>query len=90
MSNYYATTLAQELRRLANGGATYPDDNEMDAPKAANVWAGTTGLDLLAALNVKAGNTRTSDGYRALNLVCNQLAGTSGLEAADALRQRVS
>lgn len=52
-----------------------------DAQGAANVWAGTTGLDIVAALNVKAGNTLP--GYKELQGVLNQLAGTTGL-AVDA------
>lgn len=91
MSAYSATTVADELQRLANGGATYPSGyNRLDAQKAANTWAGTTGLDLLDALNAKAGNSRTYGTYKDLNGVCNQLGSTSGLEAADALRARAS
>lgn len=47
-----------------------------DAQGAANIWAGTTGRDMVGALNVKAGNTV----YRELAGVLNQLAGTTGLE----------
>lgn len=50
----------------------------LTAQGAANVWAGTTGLDLVHALNVKAGNGLGA--YRELAGVLNQLAGTSGLE----------
>jgi hypothetical protein len=46
----------------------------LDSQGAANVWAGTTGLDLLGALNTKAGNARGS--WKPLLAVCNQLAGT--------------
>jgi hypothetical protein len=46
----------------------------LDSQGAANVWAGTTGLSLLAALNAKAGNAPGS--YKPLLAVCNQLAGT--------------
>jgi hypothetical protein len=49
-----------------------------DAQGAANIWAGTTGLDLVDALNVKALNTVGN--YRELAGVLNQLAGTVGLE----------
>ena len=48
----------------------------LEAQGAANVWAGTTGLDLLGALNTKAGNARGS--WVGLIAVCNQLAGTPG------------
>jgi hypothetical protein len=50
---------------------------------AANIWAGTTGLSTLAALNHKAGNA--AGVYRGFGAVCNQLAGTSGLAPAGAL-----
>lgn len=48
------------------------------AQGAANVWAGTVGLDLVHALNVKAANTLPN--YKELAGVLNQLAGTTGLE----------
>jgi hypothetical protein len=63
----------------ANGGVT------TSAATAANIWAGTTGLELLDALNRKAGNTLPN--YRDMNAVCNQLAGTTNLEAQDAMDQ---
>lgn len=44
----------------------------LDEQQAANVWAGTTKLELLAALNHKNGTTGLD-----LNLVCNQLASIS-------------
>jgi hypothetical protein len=50
-----------------------------DAQGAANIWAGTDGLDIVHALNVKAGNTLAA-GYKEIAGVLNQLAGTSGLE----------
>ena len=59
----------------------------LDSQGAANVWAGTTGLDLLGALNTKAGNARGS--WVGLVQVCNQLAGTptarNGVNACAAL-----
>lgn len=48
-----------------------------DAQAAANIWAGTSGLSLVGALNVKA--LRTLPNYLELQGVLNQLAGTSGL-----------
>lgn len=54
----------------------------LEAAGAANVWAGTQGLDLVGALNVKAGNTHPN--YRELQGVLNQLAGTTGLGVAAA------
>lgn len=50
----------------------------LTAQGAANVWAGTVGLELVHALNVKAGNTLPN--FRELAGVLNQLAGTTGLE----------
>lgn len=50
-----------------------------DAQGAANIWAATDGLDIVHALNVKAGNTLAM-GYKELPGVLNQLAGTNGLE----------
>ena len=58
--------LQHALRRVS--GTT------LDSAGAANVWAGTTGLDLLGALNTKAGNPRGS--WVGFLRVCNQLAGT--------------
>jgi hypothetical protein len=70
-------TLQSALQRLSG--------TKLDAQGAANVWAGTTGLDLLGALNTKAGNARGS--WRGLNGVLNQLAGTTGLDADRAASQ---
>lgn len=50
-----------------------------DAQEAANIWAGTTNLDLVGALNVKAGNVGYGN-YLELAGVLNQLAGTQNLE----------
>jgi hypothetical protein len=80
------STFSAELNRLANGG-TYPTtlaykgDNE-----AANVWAGTSKLDVQGALNRKAGNTDPKT-FLDINGVCNLLASTSNLEATEALRK---
>jgi len=80
----YGSTLTSELNRLANGG-TYPAiQSYVGAAKAANTWAGTTGLSVVGALNVKAGNTRPN--YKDLRGVCNQLGGTTDKAAAAALR----
>ena len=81
------STLNDELNRLANGG-TYPSKNVYkEAQGAANEWASTDGRGLLAALNLKADATRTPDEYKGLNAVCNELAGTTGLEVVPALRE---
>jgi hypothetical protein len=80
------STFVDELNRLANGG-TYPDVTAyLEEQGAANKYANTTGLGVLGALNLKASATRTPDQYKGLNAVCNELAGTTGLEAIPALR----
>lgn len=87
---YGSQALTGELNRLANGG-TYPArDTYLSAQGAANKWAATSGFSLLAALNIKAGNSVAAGTWRDLNGVCNQLAGTSGFEATAALQQRAS
>lgn len=68
-------TLQYDMNRKA--GTLSGDVPTLDAQGAANVWAGTTGLALVGALNVKAGNALPE--YRDLQGVLNQLAGTSGL-----------
>jgi len=78
--------LCAELNRLANGG-TYPDLTAfLDDQGAANKYAGTSGLGIVAALNIKASASRTPDAYKGLNDICNELASTTGKSAVDALR----
>jgi hypothetical protein len=85
-TGYAGSTLQAELNRLANAG-TYPDRTLFkDIQGAANEWAGTDGLGLDAALNYKADPARTRDDYKALNAVCNELAGTTDKSAVSALR----
>jgi hypothetical protein len=80
------STLTSELNRLANGGS-YPLLTAYLAPVgAANAWAGTDGKALMGALNYKADSDRQPDEYLGLNAVCNEIAGTTGLSAVDALR----
>lgn len=80
------SSLADELNRLANGG-TYPAPTAYDAEQgAANAWAGTSGLGLIAALNYKASSTRQPKDYKDFNAICNELAGTTGLSGVVALR----
>ena len=79
-------SFGSELNRLANGG-TYPLMTDMKGQRgAANAWAGTTGLAVLGALNIKASSSRQPSAYKGLNAVCNELAGTTGLSAVEALR----
>ena len=85
---FAGSTLVDELNRLANGGASYPNrDVYLDQAGAANKWAGTTGLELLGSLNQKAETGRSPKDYKGLNAVCNELAGTTGLSAIPALRE---
>ena len=80
------STFVDELNRLANGG-TYPAETAyLEEQGAANKYASTSGLGVLAALNLKADSARQPDAYKGLNAVCNELAGTTGLEAIPALR----
>lgn len=85
------STLRDELNRLANGGGTsYPAYTSYLAEQgAANRWAGTSGLGVVGALNIKYGITDPKL-YKGLNAVCNALAGTTGLEAVTALREVAS
>ena len=69
-------TLQYDMNRKA--GTLVGGVPTLDGQGAANVWAGTVGLDLVDALNTKAGNTLPN--YRELAGVLNQLAGTTGLE----------
>lgn len=69
-------TLTYAMNRLA-GTLSVEGLPTLEAQGAANVWAGTTGKDLVGALNAKAGNALPN--YRELQGVLNQLAGTSGL-----------
>lgn len=64
-----------ELNRLAGTSG-------LGAAKAANVWAGTSGLDLVGALNAKAG----TKGLGAAG-AANHIAGTTGLDVAGALQK---
>lgn len=70
------TTLTYNLNRKA--GTLINSVPSMEATGAANVWAGTTGLELVHALNVKAGNTFAN--FVGLQEVLNQLAGSPNLE----------
>jgi len=84
------STLCAELNRLANGG-TYPDLTVfLDEQGAANAWAGTSGLGIIGALNIKAEAARQPDDYKDLNGICNELAGTTNKSAVDALRTLAS
>ena len=84
------TTLNSELNRLANGGTYRTAAKMVDKAKAAQQWAAQrsvslTVTDTVGVLNEIAGNTDKSK-WLDFNGVCNQLASTSGLPAAAALR----
>jgi hypothetical protein len=86
MAGIAGSTLCAELNRLANGG-TYPAMTAfLDEQGAANDWAGTSGLGIIGALNIKADANRQPDDYKDLFGICNELAGTTNKSAVDALR----
>ena len=90
MAGTEGSTLCAELNRLANGG-TYPAITAyLDEQGAANAWAGTSGLGVIAALNIKADGTRQPNNYKDLFGICNELAGTTNKSAVDALRTLAS
>ena len=73
------SSLNAELNRLA--GTTGKADQG-----AANAYASTSGLGLIAALNKKASGARQPSAYKGLNAICNELASTTGKSAVAALR----
>ena len=84
------TTLNQELNRLANGGTYRAASAMVDQALAARQWAVqrsvTTALtDTVGVLNAIDGRTDQST-FLDLSGICNDLAGTTGLPAAQALR----
>lgn len=86
MAGIAGSTLCAELNRLANGG-TYPARTAfLDEQGAANAWASTSGKGIIGALNYKSSAARQPDKFLGLNAICNELAGTTGKSAVDALR----
>ena len=86
----YGTTLNDELNRLANGGTYRTMGNMVDMALAAQQWATqrsvtTTVTDTVGVLNEIAGIV-DKDEWIDFTGVCNYLASTSGLAAAQALR----
>ena len=73
------SSLNAELNRLA--GTTGKADQG-----AANTYASTSGLGLIAALNKKASGARQPSAYKGLNAICNELASTTDKSAVAALR----
>ena len=85
----YGTTLLDELNRLANGGIYRAPGAMVGEALAARQWAvarsvTTTLTDTVGVLNAIAG--RTGDSRLDYSGVCNALASTSQLPAAQALR----
>ena len=79
MAGTAGSSLTAELNRLAS-------TTGKAAQGAANVYAGTSGLGLIAALNIKASGVRQPSAYKGLNAICNELTGTTDKSASDALR----
>ena len=77
-------TLTYSLNRIA--GTIVNRIPTLDKAGAANVYAGTVGMDLVGALNVAAGKTSRQD-YKDLAGILNELAGTTGLEQEAAASQ---
>ena len=89
---YFGSTLNDELNRLANGG-TYPARQDYkDQAAAAKAWAVRKGVvlgkvtDLVGILNYIDG-VKVRPDMLDLAGVCNDIAGTTGLEPAAALRE---
>jgi len=79
MAGTAGSSLTAELNRLNS-------TTGVAAQGAANTYAGTSGLGINAALNIKADANRQPNAYKGLNAICNELAGTTGKSASDALR----
>jgi hypothetical protein len=89
------STLNDELNRLANGG-TYPAISAyLDQAGAAKKWATAKSVslgkvtDLVGVVNYIGGITNRTQMLDIAG-ICNRIAGTTGLEAAAALRQVAS
>ena len=84
------TTLNDELNRLANGGTYRAVGSMVDQALAARQWAAQRSVtltltDTVGVLNEIAGLTDKAQ-FLDFNGVCNKLASTTGLPAAQALR----
>ena len=76
--------LTYELNRCA-GTLDALGNPTLAGTGAANIWAATTGLALLGALNVENGTTDLG-----LRAVCNSLGSTDNVDPAEALREVAS
>jgi hypothetical protein len=75
-------TLIENLNRKIAGtnGVVLADKRTwLNEQLAANLWAATTNLDTVGALNQKAQAGRSPANYKGLQGVANELAGTTGL-----------
>ena len=86
----YGTTLNQELNRLANGGTYRTAGQMVDQALAARQWATQrsvtpTSTDTVGVLNDIA-LIASKANFLDFSGVCNYLASTTGLPAAQALR----
>lgn len=84
------TTLNDELNRLANGGTYRAVGDMVDQALAARQWAAQRSVtltvdDTVGVLNQIAGISSKTN-WLDFSGVCNYLASTSGLPAAEALR----
>ena len=84
------TTLNDELNRLANGGTYRAVGSMVDQALAARQWAAQRSVtltltDTVGVLNEIAGLSDKAQ-FLDFNGVCNKLASTTGLPAAQALR----
>jgi hypothetical protein len=85
------STLNQELNRLANGGTYRTNDQMVDSALAAKQWAEAKGItpyhtDTVGVLNDIAGISGPATNHLDYSGICNKLADTTGLPAAQALR----
>lgn len=85
------TTLNAELNRLANGGTYRVASAMVDQALAARQWAVQRGVttqltDTVGVLNAIDGRTDQA-AFLDFSGICNDLASTSGLPAAAALRK---
>lgn len=84
---YDGRTVTFHMNRLAN--TLVNGVPTLDAQGAANVWAGTSGVGLAGAVNIKNGITDRSQ-FKELQGALNERAGTSGLGEAEAAARIVS
>jgi len=79
------------LNRLANGGTYRTNDQMVDSALAAKQWAEAKGItpyhtDTVGVLNDIAGISGPATNHLDYSGICNKLADTTGLPAAQALR----